>query len=253
MAGNATFQVLDALNRNRKKRRQRREFLVHGVRAIDNARAHGWPLTRVVARRGGTRSRWARAVLNDAPEVVELPAELFDDLSDRDEPTELIAVAELVVRSLADIAGSGPVLVLDRPASPGNLGALVRSADAFGSAGVVVLGHAADPFDPRAVRASQGSVFGLPVVEVGSTAVLAEWLRASGRRVVGLDERAGTAIDKVDTTLPIALVLGSEQRGLASAVRALCDDLVSIPMTPTAATSLNVAVAGAIALYAVTR
>jgi TrmH family RNA methyltransferase len=250
--GNATFQVLDALNRNRRKRRERGEFLVHGVRAIDAAWAARWPIRRVAARKGATRSKWARRILNDAPEVVELAPELFDQISDRTEPSELVAVAAIGAVSLDDVVGAGPLLVLDRPSSPGNLGTLVRSADAFGAAGVVILGHAADPFDPKSVRASQGSIFAVPVVEVGGASELAPWLSGTGRRVLGLDELGTTPIGD-EVRAPVALVLGNEGRGLATAVRALCDEFVSIPMSATAATSLNVAVAGSIALYAVTR
>jgi 23S rRNA (uridine2479-2'-O)-methyltransferase len=250
--GDATFQVLDALNRNRRKRRQRKEFLVHGVRAIDAARAQGWPITRVVARRGDAHSWWMNRLVGEVPEVVELPPGLFDELSGRDEPAEVIAVAKLVPGSLDSIAGGGPLLVLDRPASPGNLGTLIRSADAFGCAGVVLLGRSADPFDPRCVRATQGSLFAVPVVELGGAAELAPWLRVSGRRVLGLDERGPTPIGVAVDGAPVALVVGNEQRGLAAAARELCDELVRIPMTSTRATSLNAAVAGSIALYAVT-
>src|SRR5207248_10003393 len=107
-------------------------------------------------------------------------------------------LAAQVHRPPASIDGYGPVGVIDRPASPGNIGSLVRSADAFGVAGVVVLGHAADPFDPRTVRASVWSLLAVPLVELGGAAALAPWLRASARRVIGLDERATTPITGVD-------------------------------------------------------
>ncbi|MEY2477940.1 MAG: rRNA (uridine2479-2-O)-methyltransferase, partial [Actinomycetota bacterium] len=181
----------------------------------------------------------------------ELPVELFDHLADRDEPGELILVGAVRQRDLTEVVGDGPVLVLDRPSSPGNLGSLIRSADAFGAAGVVVLGHAADIYDPRAVRATVGSLFAVPVVELGGVADLAPWLESTGRRVLGLDERAGSPIAATKT--PAALVLGSEARGLSVAARALCDEIVSIPMHAATATSLNLAIAGSIALYEVTR
>lgn len=253
--GNATFQVLDALSRNRKKRRERGEFLVHGVRAIDAALAQRWPMTGIVLRRGTRPSRWATRVLHAIGDVArhDLAPELFDHLAERDEPSELIGVASLPRRDLTAITGEGPVLVLDRPASPGNVGTLIRSADAFGAAGVVVVGHATDPYDPRAVRATQGAIFAVPVVEVGSPAVVGARLHDEGRWVVGLDERGDTPIDAVARDRPLALVLGTEVRGLGSGARAICDELASIPMRPSVSSSLNLAVAGSIALHAVSR
>jgi TrmH family RNA methyltransferase len=255
--GDATFQVLDALGRNRRKRRQRREFLVHGVRSIDAAMAAGWPFTRVVVAEGRSRSRWADRVLaaGDGTPVVELPVALFDALAQRDEPGELIAVAELRTRPLTDVdaGAAGPVVVLDRPSNPGNLGTVIRSADAFGAAAVVVLGHAADPFDPRAVRASVGSLFAVPLVEAGGAGDLTDWLRGSGRRAVGLDESGSDDMSALRGEAPVAIVLGNEGRGLGAAARDLCDDLVRIPMRTSTATSLNLAVAASIALYELAR
>ncbi|HZN13498.1 MAG TPA: TrmH family RNA methyltransferase [Acidimicrobiales bacterium] len=253
----ATFQVLEALGRNRRKRRQRGEFLVHGVRPIDAALGHGWPVTGVATAAGRRRSAWAEKVLarTNGARRFDMPAALFDQLADRDEPGELFLVAALRSRSLDEVIGDGPVLVIDRPASPGNLGTLVRSADAFGAAGVVVLGHAADLYDPRAVRASVGSLFALPVIELGGPADLAPWLAAAGRRVVGLDEQGARAISEARSGAGggVVVVLGNEARGLSAAARALCHELVAIPMQAGGATSLNVAVAGSIALYELTR
>ena len=250
MAGrDGTFQVLDALRTNRRKRRQCREFLVHGVKAVDAALAAHWPLTRVVVPQGGAPSGWARRVLAAAPHVVEVAPDLFAQLGERDEPGELIAVAALAPRQLDAVEGPGPVLVLDRPASPGNLGTAIRSADAFGAAGVVILGHAADPYDPRAVRAAVGSLYAVPVVEVGGVGALRPWLDATARTVIGLDEGADRPIGPIHGA--VAVVVGNEGRGLSAAARALCDELRSIPMAGAAATSLNMAVAASITLYEV--
>jgi TrmH family RNA methyltransferase len=140
-------------------------------------------------------------------------------------------------------------VIADRPASPRNLGTLIRSVDAFGGAGVVIVGHAADPYDPQAVRAAQGLLFAVPVVEIATAAAI----DGLERRVLGLDERASVKLRDVDRTGRVAIALGTEGRGLSSALRDACDELVSIPMHASAATSLNLAVAGSIALYELTR
>jgi 23S rRNA (uridine2479-2'-O)-methyltransferase len=250
----ADFQVLDALRRNRRKRRQHDAFLIHGVRAIDAAGHAGWPVSGLITRADAPRSRWADGVLAAYPDAdrYEVASALFDDLAERDESAELIVIGGLRRRRLDEIVGDGVVVVVDRPAGPGNLGSLVRSADALGAAGVVVVGHAADPYDPACVRASVGALFAVPVVELGSAPPLVAWLASRPGRVLGLDESAKTAIGDAGGAGVAAIVLGNEARGMSQAMRDLCDDVVAIPMKGMA-TSLNIAVAGSIALYALTK
>jgi tRNA G18 (ribose-2'-O)-methylase SpoU len=254
---NAAFQQWEALLANRSKRHRLGEFLVHGVRPISLAVEHRWPLAAVLHRDDGARSDWARTMLaatTDAPHYA-LSAALLAELADRadaDVP-ELLAVARTRPDDLAriDLAADRPLLVVDRPTSPGNLGTLVRSADAFGAAGVVVCGHGADPYDPRAVRASTGSLFAVPTVTVDAPAQVLDWL--GGRRaVVGTDERGAVAVDRADLTGPLVLVVGNETSGLSTAWRAACTRLVRIPIGG-AASSLNAAAAGTVALYEAAR
>jgi TrmH family RNA methyltransferase len=148
------------------------------------------------------------------------------------------------------------IVVVDRPSSPGNLGTIVRSADAFGAQGVVVSGHAADPFDPQAVRASLGALFTTPVVRVASSQGIESWLQAlrgdHGVRVVGTSARADRRPDDQDFVTGTVLLLGNESQGLSAHYRSLCDDLVSIPQRGIAS-SLNVASAAAVLLYEIDR
>jgi tRNA G18 (ribose-2'-O)-methylase SpoU len=169
---NARFQQWQALSTNRSKRQRAGEFLVQGVRPITLAVAHGWPLRAVLHRDRAALSDWARELLDtvDAPRYA-VAGDLLDELGDRADPgTEMIVVAGMPADDLARIpVGDGFLgVVFDRPGSPGNIGTIVRSADAFGAHGVVVTGHAADPYDPKAVRASTGSLFAVPVVRVAS-------------------------------------------------------------------------------------
>ena len=141
------------------------------------------------------------------------------------------------------------MVVLDRPTGPGNIGTVARSADAFGADGLVVAGHAADPYDPRAVRASTGSLFALTVVRAPvATARCSSWAAGTGHRVAG--PRRGGAVDvrDADLTGPLVLVVGHETTGLSAAWREACDELVSIPMRG-AASSLNMATAASIVLH----
>lgn len=247
---NARFQQWEALLTNRSKRHRTREFLVQGVRPITRAVEEGWTV-RALLRADGTSSTWADDLWagTDAERVVLSP-ELHARLSGKD-GAELVAVVEIPEDGVARLADSarphGPVVVFDRPTSPGNIGTLARSADAFGASALVVTGHAADPYDPQAVRASTGSLFALTVLRVPAPGPVVEHAHAHGYRIVGTDE-GGSPLDDVDLGGRVMIVVGNETHGLSSGWRTACDDVVSIPMVGTAS-SLNAAVAGSIVLH----
>jgi TrmH family RNA methyltransferase len=258
---NATFQQWQALSTNRGKRQRAGEFIVQGVRPITLAVEHGWPIRARLHRDGQGMSRWSRGILDRvaATRVVVAP-ELMAELGGKDDqPPELLAVVELA-EDRVDRIPAGPdmlVVAFDRPTSPGNIGMLIRSADAFGASGVVVTGHAADPYDPRSVRASTGSLFALPVVRAASHRDLLDWAvglreREVAVRLVGADERGDVDIAGHDFTGPTIVVVGNETRGLSAAWRESCDRTVRIPITG-AASSLNAAAAGTVVLYEAAR
>jgi TrmH family RNA methyltransferase len=132
-------------------------------------------------------------------------------------------------------------LALWRLSDPGNVGTLIRSADAFGAA-VALSAGCADPLSQKALRASAGAIFRVPLVA---------WDRRPGRQIA-LDTAGALSLGDVDLAPPVTVVLGAERAGLPAEVLAACDAVASIPM-PGEAESLNVAAAGAIALYEVSR
>lgn len=248
---NARFQQWEALLTNRSKRHRNREFLVQGVRPITRAIEEGWTI-RALLRADGSASTWANDVwAGTHAERVLLSPELHTRLSGRDAGAELVAVVEMPEDGVSRLAESarphGPVVVFDRPTSPGNIGTLARSADAFGASALVITGHAADPYDPQAVRASTGSLFALTVLRVPGPGPVVEHAHAHGYRIVGTDEQ-GSDLRGADLSGRVLIVVGNETSGLAAGWRAVCDDIVSIPMVGTAS-SLNAAVAGSIVLH----
>ncbi|AGL15224.1 TrmH family RNA methyltransferase [Actinoplanes sp. N902-109] len=255
---NASFQQWQALLGNRTKRQQRGEFLVQGVRPISLAVQHGWEIRTLLIADTHGMSRWARELTqsSDAPRAL-VAAELMAELGGKDEETpELLAVVGLPADDLTRIPVRPEqlVVVFDRPATPGNVGTLIRSADAFGAAAVIVTGHAADPYDPRAVRASTGSLFAVPVVRAPSHREVLEWVGALPVRMqlLGTDERGPADIADHDLTGPTLLAIGNETHGLSAAWREACDEMVRIPIVG-AASSLNAAAAGTVALYEAAR
>ncbi len=257
------FQLIEALKRNRKKRAQCGLFIVEGVRPINLMHENGWAVDSYVFSSARKPSKWAEEILSrsTAKRHYSLSNELMTEISDKDETSELLAIVERSGRDndLESIALSDAPLVViaDRPSSPGNLGTLIRSCDALGADGLAVIGHAADIFDPRTIRASTGSLFRLPVVSVASTGALERWLvelreRQSALQVLGSSATGATNAAARNWTVPTVLMLGNERTGLSRSLAEICDTIVSIPITG-AASSLNVASAASILLYEAAR
>jgi 23S rRNA (uridine2479-2'-O)-methyltransferase len=253
---NARFQQWEALLGNRTKRQRAGEFLVQGVRPITLAVRHGWQIRALLYPSGRRLSRWAEDLLAEtAATVVEMEPVLLAELGEKDEETpELVAVVGMPPDDLDRISvGPGFLgVVFDRPSAPGNIGTIVRSADAFGADGVIVTGHAADVYDPKAVRAGTGSLFATPVVRAAAPGEVIDWARRGGVTIVGTDEDGTVDADRHDLRGPTLLVIGNETRGMSNAWRAGCDMIVRIPIGG-AASSLNAASAAAVVLYEAAR
>jgi len=258
---NVSFQQWQALLSNRTKRHRAGEFLVQGVRPITLAVHAGWPVRTLLYDASRPLSGWASDLLAKVTAVrVAVAPDLLRELGGKDDETpELLAVVAMPPDELSRIPVDASFLgvVFDRPTSPGNIGSVVRSVDAFGGSGVIVTGHAADPYDPKSVRASTGSLFTVPVVRVPSYREVLAWvesMRAQGvpLDILGTDESADVDLADHDLTRPSLIVVGNETQGLSAAWRAACDRVVKIPMMGSAS-SLNAANAATVALYEAVR
>lgn len=183
-------------------------------------------------------------------QVVEVSATVLNALSPVNSPTGVVASARIPAVSSSAVLSPPPALVLAAAGlqDPGNAGAIIRSAAAAGATGVVLDERSADPWGWKALRASMGSAFQLPVVRGRALAALIGDWKANGVRVVALVPRGGTAMSAADFTAPTAVMLGGEGRGLPGDLLTAADARVSIPMHG-AIDSLNAAVAAAVVLY----
>jgi 23S rRNA (uridine2479-2'-O)-methyltransferase len=252
-AGDGRVQTWLSLLTNRAKRHQRASFVVQGVRPISQAVEHGWPLRAWLVNGSVALSSWAKDMLRRSrAERHLLEPDLLSQFGQQEHCPELVAIAELPPDEMSRIsARSGLLVVVDRPTQSGNLGSIIRSADAFGADGVVVTGHGVDPYEPAAVRATTGSLFALSTVHAPAPAAVVAWATEvlPDAQIVGTDEDGELiTTEAVDLSRPTILVLGNETRGMSQAWRTACHQVVRIPMVG-AASSLNVANAGSILLY----
>jgi tRNA G18 (ribose-2'-O)-methylase SpoU len=255
------FQRAEVLKRNREKRHQHGEFLVEGVAQINLAVKHGWGVRALLYSSGRPLSTWAQELLNSAPaeEHWEMAPELMAELSDKDETSEILAL--IVQQKLSPDAikpsENGLVVVFDRPASPGNLGSSIRSADALGAQGIIISGHAVDIYDPFVVRGSMGALFALPVTTTASHLGVKEWVESARSQgieyqVIGSSGKADSLVYDVDFTQPTVLVMGNETVGMSKGYWDICTTTIKIPIGG-ALSSLNVSCAASILLYEVVR
>jgi len=198
-------------------------------------------------------------------ETLLLPDKLFDSVVPSESPQGVAALVRLKEFSLEDLLQRmqlGPIVVLAGLQDPGNLGTILRSAEAFGSAGVVLGEGTVSPFNSKVIRASAGSVFRLPMVyerplgnaKSGGLKVgeLARRLRAENVRLIATSSHKGTSLEQADLKGPSAIFFGNEGAGLSREVMAEMDESVAIPHTAQVE-SLNAGVAASIVLYEAAR
>jgi TrmH family RNA methyltransferase len=189
-------------------------------------------------------------------EVLRLTEDVFDSVVETLSPQGVAALLVPPVRALEDVFGGSKaalILVAAGLQDPGNLGTLVRSAEAFGAGGVLTTPGTVSAWNQKALRASVGSVFRVPVVAVDASEMGA--LKRRGVRLiaaVGADDVGVIAAGEMDFTLPCALMIGNEGAGLPAEWMEMCDARVTIPC-PGAVESLNAAVAGSLLLYEASR
>ncbi len=240
--------------RHRKTREREGLVLAEGIRAVGEAlKAGAEPEFAVVSPRLETLA-WGTdllATLRERVGDIERVGDAeLDALADTERPQGVLVVFRQPSRSDASVVTGGRCLVLDAVQDPGNVGTLVRAATAFRVDGVVALDGTADPWGPKAVRASAGMVFRTPVLQAGAEAAL-ELLALAGIPVL-VAEASGTDVAALPFQASWALAVGNEGAGVREAFRSVARRSVRIPM-PGPAESLNAGVAGAILLYALTR
>lgn len=238
--------------KSRKRREQELAFLVEGVRLVEELLSCGWEVEFAVTAPGLVETPRGRQLLAALDERGWQRAEVSDSelkqLADTETPQGVLAVARRPARRLADFEPPrrAALLVFDRVQDPGNLGTLVRAAQALGVAWAVALPGTVDPWNPKAARASAGSLFRLPVSQEGWPEVVA-WLR-EGEFAIFCADSAGEPLGRSEGRPDrFALVLGNEPSGLSDEVRSESDRLVAVPL-PGGMDSLNVAIAGALLL-----
>jgi RNA methyltransferase, TrmH family len=240
--------------RLRKHRASEGAFLVEGIRPVWEAIERGAAVERLLWAPELLTSSEARRLVERQRDagttVTALGAEAFESFAERDHPSGLAAILRGRLGALTQLTvrPDSVLVALDSPGDPGNVGTIIRTLDAVAGSGLVLVGDAADPFDPRAVKASMGSLFVIDVCRAPTLDDLIRWARDRSVALITTSARAPVELWGADLTPPLIFLLGSERRGLPPDELARGDVAVRIPMAGSAS-SLNLAVAAGVLLY----
>lgn len=242
----------------KKFRDQQNAFLAEGLKLVLDALDQGWTIRTLVfakAQKGNTvvEKAAARTVASGGL-VLEVSEKVLAAITRRDNPQMVVGVFSQRFEKLAAIRPEGEDVwvALDRVRDPGNLGTIIRTADAVGAKGVILVGECTDPFSLETVRATMGSIFAQPVAKAGMEEFL-EWRKGFGGLLVGAHLKGAVDYRSINyRDRPVVVLMGNEQQGLPDALAETCDRLVRIPQAGRA-DSLNLAVATGIMLFEIRR
>ena len=242
----------------KKFRDQQNAFMAEGLKLVIDALDLGWTIKTLVFAKSGKGNaaveKVAARTVAAGGLVLEVTDKVIAAITRRDNPQMVVGVFEQRWTALKDIRPSGDdvYVALDRVRDPGNLGTVLRTVDAVGAKGVILVGDTTDPFSMETVRATMGSIFAVPVARATEEQFLA-WRKGFGGLVVGTHLKGAVDYRTIAYAgRPVLLVMGNEQQGLPEALAGACDALVRIPQAGRA-DSLNLAVATGVMLFEVRR
>ena len=241
-------------------RQRARSFLAEGPQAVGEALAAGGVVTQLFVT-SSAQARYAELIRLAAAQGADVHAvsgEVMTELAQTITPQGVLGLCRFIDVPLAQVGASAPTLavILASVRDPGNAGTVLRTADAAGAGGIIFAGSSVDPYNSKAVRASAGSLFHLPVVTGPPVADAVRALRERGLRILAADGGAASTLDDLETAgqlgRPTAWLFGNEAWGLPADVLDLADEAVAVPIYGQAE-SLNLAAAAAVCLYASAR
>ena len=235
------------------------KFIIEGVRFVEEALASAMSVETVIFSSKLLQNERGKELLDniansDIP-LLEVTEAIMESLADTATPQGVLAVVKTVETDLEVVLKSGQkklLVLVDGIQDPGNLGTIIRTADAAGVDAVILTKGTVDLYNPKTLRATMGSLFHLPIIIADEAVQVAERLLISGIQLLVGVPQASQPIYTMDLTGSIALVVGSEANGVSEEVKSMASALVNIPM-PGSAESLNAAVATAIMLYEAVR
>lgn len=238
----------------RKRRKETGQFLVEGLRSVIEGVELGWSLKTVVYHADTKEKedviRCVSYCESAGGWAIEANTEVLEKISRKDNPQLVIGVFEQKITPLAraKYATARCFVLLEQVRDPGNLGTIIRTIDAIGADGIILIDKCCDPFSVEAIRATMGSVFSVPIFQASRDEFL-EWVKVWRGDIIGTTLQSSVDFREVTPKSPVLLMMGNEQAGLSEELRRIATHCIRLPMNGRA-DSLNLSVATGIALYA---
>jgi TrmH family RNA methyltransferase len=256
---NAEYQIIQSLRQNRIKRNKLHEAFVEGIECIKQAINSKKEITRIIIKDINTLSNWGKNVIkqyNDA-KIIEMSNKLYNELTDKTNPSEMLITVKIKPNTFDDIHTENPFLIAcDRPSDYGNLGSIIRSANAFNADGLFIIGHGVDIYDPKVIRASLGSVFFTKIVTIESMEALEKYIKKQKKKnnieIIGTDSTGTVPLQEYKIKKPVMVIIGNEAKGMSIKLKETCDKIIKIPMEGNV-NSLNVSCAASIIMWEIYR
>jgi len=254
-AENDEYQIIQSLKTNRVKRNKLHEIFIEGIECIKQAISSKIEITRIIVKEINTLSNWGKSIIEQYKDakIIEMPEKLFNELSDKTDPSEMLITAKITPFTLEDIKNENPFVILfDRPSDYGNLGSIIRSSNAFNADGLFIIGHGVDIYEPKVIRASLGSIFFTKIVMIESMEILEEYIKnqkiKNNMEIIGTDSEGSISLEDKKIKRPVMVIIGNEAKGMSVKLKELCDKIVKIPIEGNV-NSLNVSCAASIIMW----
>jgi TrmH family RNA methyltransferase len=252
---NSEYQIIHSLRHNREKRNKLNEIFIEGIECIKQAINANLEFTRIIVRDTNDLSNWGNDVVKKFAnaKIIEMSDELYGKLTEKQDPSEMLITAKMKAYTIDDLNSANPFLLLfDRPSDYGNMGSIIRSANAFNVDGIIIIGHGIDIYEPKTIRASLGSIFFTKIAAVESMEKLLEFIDAQKKKnkmeIIGTDSAGAVSLNECKIERPVMIILGNEAKGMSVKLKEICDKIVKIPMNGNV-NSLNVSCAASILMW----
>jgi TrmH family RNA methyltransferase len=254
---NSEYQIIKSLKQNRIKRKKLHEVFVEGIECIKQVLNSNMEITRIIIKDIHNLSNWGKEIIKKYKDIkiIEISDKLYGELAEKANPSEMLMTAKIKENNLNDINKDNPfIIVYDRPSDYGNLGSIIRSANAFNIDGIIIIGHGVDIYESKVIRASLGSVFFTKIVIVESMEVLEEYIQRQKAEnnmvIIGTDSTGTVTPKEFKIKRPVMVIIGNEAKGMSVKLKGVCDRIIRIPMKGNV-NSLNVSCAASIIMWEV--
>lgn len=237
----------------KKGRISSKSFIIEGIKTIEEAINNGYDLRKIIYCDRLLKSRDGLdffKIIEYMDNLVYVSNNIFKEISDTENPQGILAIAKLEFRNLSELDNKEKpfLLFLDGLQDPGNMGTIIRTADAFNIDGIILTDGCVDPYNPKVVRATMGSIFRLPLYYISNGVDELASLKNRGMKIYSTSLEGSLPIYDLDYKSGTILVIGNESKGVSDEIFALSHGLIRIPM-PGKAESLNAGVAASIIMY----